>query len=104
MNRLATAVERHTGAAEATEAFASLKSEEFERAKAAMADLAEFQDYDDWQDFREGSLLSLDMAGIRTRVVPVELRSFLRWCERFARKADQLALDDYAREVDEVVS
>jgi len=70
--------------------------DEFDHAQAAIPGLAGYFDYDDWLDRREGLQIGLDMVGVQTTIVRIDLTSFLEWKRLTGAGADESALDAFA--------
>ena len=69
---------------------------DFDRARSAISGLAGCADYDDWLDARQGRQISLGMAGVDARIVPVSLSSFLEWSRLNGISPNEPAFDAFA--------
>ena len=52
----------------------------FGAARWFMPELQIYADYSDWLDMREGAQIGLAMAGVDSRIVPVDFQRFISWC------------------------
>lgn len=55
--------------------------------------------YQDWLDEREGLLVGLSAAGVRTIRIAVDLDKFLAWCATESIAANETALDRFAASI-----
>lgn len=72
-------------------AIAVLNESDFYRLRSQRSARGLPDHYQDWLDEREGLLIGLAAAGVRTIRIAVDLERFLAWCT-----ADSIALDDAA--------
>ena len=77
-------------------AIAMLSEAEFHRLKSRCPALQLPDRYNDWLDEREGLLVGLSAAGMRTIPVPVDPEKFLAWSAADAIALDEAALDRFA--------